>query len=142
MATESVGKPDLAGRPDIERLVNHFYGRVREDALLGPIFNDLAKVDWDHHLPKMYAFWQMALFREGNFHGNPLVAHAALLPLTPMDWPRFNRWLELFHGSIDDLFSGERAEHLKRISEDMAHVIHARINGVPDRRFSAGPRVG
>ncbi len=135
MATALLDLPDLAGRPDIERLVNHFYTRVQKDPLLGPIFNDIAKTDWEHHLPKMYAFWQMVLFREGGFHGNPLLVHAALVPKTPMDWPRFERWLELFHASIDQLFAGERAEHLKRVSEDMAHVIHSRINGVVDRRF-------
>jgi truncated hemoglobin YjbI len=32
----------------IECLVRTFYGRAREDALIGPIFN-LAVRDWEHH---------------------------------------------------------------------------------------------
>ncbi len=38
------------------RLVTAFYARVREDAELGPIFND-AVHDWSAHLTTLIAFW-------------------------------------------------------------------------------------
>ena len=37
---------DLTSRTDIERLVDAFYERVRADDCLGPIFNDIARVEW------------------------------------------------------------------------------------------------
>ena len=127
--------PDLAGRPDIETLVNAFYERVRGDALLGFIFDEVARTDWQAHLPKMYAFWETVMFRSGGYTGNPLAAHAKLVPLTAMGRPQFDRWLELFRATVDDHFSGENAEHIKSCAADMANVIYSRINQVPDPRF-------
>lgn len=128
-------RPDIEGRADIERLVNHFYGRVRQDAVIGFIFEEVAKVDWDSHLPKMYAFWETVLFGTGGFQGNPMAAHASLVPLTEMGRSQFQQWLSIFRQSVDNLFDGERAGHIKRCAEDMANVIYSRINGVPDPRF-------
>lgn len=126
---------DLTGRADIERLVNAFYDRVRQDDLLGFIFNDVAKTDWNTHLPKMYSFWETVMFRSGGYSGNPLAAHARLTPLTMMGRDQFDRWLTLFKATVDALFSGDNAQHIKRCAEDMANVIHGRINQVPDPRF-------
>lgn len=128
-------RADLADRFDIERLVNAFYEKVRADDLLGFIFDEVARTDWAAHLPKMYAFWERVLFGSGDYAGNPLAAHARLVPLTEMGRAQFDRWLALFHATVDELFAGERAGHIKRCAEDMAHVIYSRINQVPDPRF-------
>jgi hemoglobin len=128
-------KPDLLGRAEIETLVNTFYERVRSDEVLGFIFDKVAQTNWETHLPKMYAFWETVIFRSGGFTGNPIAAHAKLVPLTNMGRPQFDRWLTLFRSTVDDLFAGEHAEHIKNCAEDMANVIHARINHVPDARF-------
>lgn len=127
--------PDIEGRPGIERLVNAFYERVRADEALGPIFDEVARIDWAVHLPKMYDFWETVLFRAGSYRGNPLAAHARLVPLTDMGKDKFDRWLALFVATVDELFDGENAEHIKRCAEDMANVIFARIHGVADPRF-------
>ncbi len=115
--------------------MNAFYGKVRADALLGFIFDEVARTDWEAHLPKMYAFWERVLFGTGDYTGNPLAAHARLTPLTEMGRAQFDRWLCLFKATVDELFTGERAEHIKRCAEDMANVIYSRINQVPDPRF-------
>lgn len=128
-------RPDIAGRADIERLVDAFYQRVRGDDLLGFIFEHVAQTDWETHLPKMYAFWETVLFRSGGYAGNPLAAHARLVPQTEMGRVQFDRWLSLFRATVDDLFEGEKAEHIKNCADDMANVIHARINRIPDPRF-------
>ena len=136
MFTESpANKPDLAGRAEIETLVNAFYDRVRTDEILGHIFDQVARTNWEAHLPKMYAFWETVMFRSGGFVGNPLVAHAKLVPLTDMGRDKFDRWLAMFRTTVDDLFEGENAAHIKRCAEDMANVIHAKINSIPDPRF-------
>jgi len=128
-------KPDIEGRIEIEQLVNAFYERVRGDEVLAPIFNDIAGTDWVNHLPKMYSFWETVLFRTGNYRGNPLAAHARLVNLTDMGRDKFDRWLTLFTSTVDALFSGERADHIKSCATDMANVIYSRINQVPDLRF-------
>jgi hemoglobin len=128
-------RPDLTGRADIELLVNTFYERVRGDELVGFIFDDVAHVDWTAHLPKMYAFWETMIFRSASYVGNPLAAHARLVPLTAMGRPQFDRWLALFTATVDALFAGEKAEHIKSAASDMANVIHAKINGVEQDRY-------
>lgn len=128
-------KPDIQGRTEIETLVNTFYDRVRGDEVLGHIFDQVAQTNWSTHLPKMYAFWETVLFRTGGFTGNPIAAHARLVPLTDMGRDKFDHWLKLFRATVDDLFAGERAEHIKNCAADMANVIHSKINAVPDQRF-------
>lgn len=128
-------KPDITGRAEIETLVNTFYDRIRTDEVLGFIFNEVAQTNWTTHLPKMYAFWETVLFRTGGFTGNPIAAHAKLVPQTPMGRAQFDHWLQLFRSTVDDLFAGERAEHIKNCAADMANVIYSRINQVPDPRF-------
>jgi hemoglobin len=118
---------DIASRSDIIRLVDTFYGRVRSDDLLGPIFDGVAHVDWGAHLPKMYAFWESVLFGTAGFKGNPLAVHRELAVLTPLTSREFGRWIDLFHASVDELFSGPTAQAARlratRISLTMqAHI--------------------
>lgn len=127
--------PDLIDRAGIELLVNTFYDTVQDDEKLGFIFTEVAKINWDLHLPKMYDFWETVLFRSGGYKGNPIAAHAKLIPQTEMGRPQFDHWLSLFEKTVDRLFEGENAEHIKSCATDMANVIYSKINGVPDPRF-------
>lgn len=126
---------DLVGRAEIEELVNRFYDLVRTDEVLGFIFDKVAQTNWAAHLPKMYSFWETVLFRSGGYTGNPIAAHAKLVPLTTMGREQFDHWLSLFRKTVDELFAGPKAEHIKNCAADMANVIYARINHVPDPRF-------
>ena len=135
MPATQAPRPDLRDRADIVRLVDRFYERIREDETLGPIFDRVAQVDWATHLPKMYDFWDTVLFRAGTFRGDPLGAHAKLVPVADMGWPTFERWLTLFKATVAELFEGENAGIIVRSAEDMANVIYSKINGVPDPRF-------
>ena len=132
-ATET--KPDIAGRAEIEQLVNAFYQRVQTDEVLGFIFDRVARTNWETHLPKMYSFWETVLFGSGGYSGNLMGTHAKLVPQTEMGRAQFDRWLTVFRSTVDDLFTGERADHIKGCAEDMANVIYSRINSVPDPRF-------
>lgn len=126
---------DLSSRADIIRLVDAFYERIRRDEKLGPIFKDIAQVSWETHLPKMYDFWDAVLFRAGTFRGNPLAAHAKLVPVADMSKASFDYWLKLFTQTVNDLFEGANAALILRNAEDMANVIYSKINQVPDPRF-------
>lgn len=126
---------DITNREDIILLVDTFYDRIRRDDLLGTIFNDIARVNWDTHLPKMYDFWDTVIFGTGTFRGNPLAAHARLVPLTDMGKDKFDHWLALFQETVNSLFAGDKAEHIKNAAADMASVIYSKINNVPDPRF-------
>jgi len=124
-------KPDITSRGCLRELVNAFYGQVQKDATIGFIFNEIAAVDWDHHLPKMVDFWEAILFRRGNYQGNPLIMHAALARRTPIGKEQFTQWLALFCATVDDLFAGPNATHIKNCARDIADVLHRRINPPP-----------
>ena len=82
----------LCTEAEIAGLVHAFYARVRQDDLLGPIFN--AHVDdWDRHLAKLVDFWSAILLRTGRFNGSPMTKHAALPGVTA---ELFQHWLALF----------------------------------------------
>jgi hemoglobin len=126
--TMTLERFELADRGDVMRLVNVFYDRVQADELLGPIFNDIAHVDWAAHLPLMYDFWDSVLFSAGTFHGNPLVVHRALAAMTPLGSREFERWLTLFQDTIDDLFVGPMAEHARQAAAHIAATLQHRLS--------------
>ena len=61
----------------VDHFVEAFYGRVRADDLLGPIFAERI-ADWPAHLARMKAFWRSVLHNSGEFSGNPMVKHLAI----------------------------------------------------------------
>lgn len=120
---ETTLRGDIASRDEIIRLVDTFYDHVRADPLLGPIFDDVAQVDWSTHLPRMYDFWEAVLFGAATFKGDPLGVHQQLAMLTPLTRREFERWLVLFHGTVDALFEGAMAEEAKVRSTRIASVM-------------------
>lgn len=124
---------DIVGRTAIdeamiERLVRAFYARVRDDALLAPIF--AARIDdWEPHLRRMCAFWSSVALMTGRYHGQPMGKH---LPL-PIDALHFDRWLALFEATAREMCPAAAAEHFveraRRIAESLELAI-AGHNGV------------
>lgn len=112
---------------DIKLLVDTFYDKVKANSVIGHIFNDIAKVDWDHHLPKMYLFWAGLLLGERGFTGNPMQKHIELSKLTPMTEIQFSEWLILFKQTIDELFEGPKADEAKTRAENIAHLMLHKI---------------
>ena len=79
-------------------LVHRFYDRVRADAVLGPVFADRI-ADWTPHLVRMVDFWSSVALMTGRYHGAPMPAHAAL----PVTWAHFDRWLDLFRATAEEV---------------------------------------
>lgn len=116
-------KKEIENLEDIQLLVDTFYGKVRVDALLGGIFNGAIGDRWDEHLEKLHRFWQTVLLREHTYHGTPFRPHATL----PVEKAHFERWIFLFHETIDDFFTGETADFAKKQSELMAEMFMHKI---------------
>jgi hemoglobin len=114
---------DIETEADVRILVDEFYAAIREDALLNPIFTDVAQVDWQHHLPKMYAFWSGLIFGKPGYVGQPFAAHTRL----PVGREHFARWLELFHATVDRLFTGAGAKRAKDAAASIAHTFAMRM---------------
>lgn len=118
-------KTDIKNREDIEKLVNAFYDKVKADASISYFFNEVAKVKWEDHLPKMYDFFENILFSEGNYDGNPMLTHEEIHKKSPVSSSHFIRWNELFNKTVDELFAGKNADEIKQrainISAAMMH---------------------
>lgn len=123
-------KTDIKTRKDIELLVNAFYEKVRTNSVLAYIFDDVAKIDWETHLPKMYSFWASILLGEHSFSGNPMQKHIALSKLTEMTDKEFAEWLHLFIETVDELFLGEKANEAKLRAGNIARLMLHNIQAV------------
>jgi hemoglobin len=84
----------------IHTLVHTFYDRVREDAMLGPVFDGRLAGRWDAHLAKMCDFWSSVLLATGRFRGSPVEAHRAIPGIRP---EHFDRWIELFESTAHEV---------------------------------------
>lgn len=115
--------PDIVTEADVKRLVDAFYEKVNADNLLSPVFNEAAAVHWAHHLPVMYTFWSSILLGTASYHGRPFPKHLSL----PIGREHFDRWLQLFTGTVDALFEGDKAEEAKMRSYSIAQVFQYRL---------------
>lgn len=114
-------RTDIVTRQDIEKLVNRFYDKVREDSLLGPVF---AHLDWPKHLPVMYQFWSSMILGEQSYRGNPFQKHVDL----PIKAQHFSQWLALFTATVDEIFVGEKADEIKQRAQNIAALFQHRMN--------------
>jgi hemoglobin len=80
----------------IKKLVSHFYQKVQKDEVLGPIFNDVAKVDWDHHVSLICQFWNSIMLKTNEYHSNAYRKHVILGEKVRLEEAHFSRWLVLF----------------------------------------------
>jgi hemoglobin len=116
-------KHDIEGLEDIKLLVNNFYDKVKLDEVLSPIFNERIKDNWPQHLEKMYTFWETVLLNEHSYFGSPFPPHANL----PIEGMHFQRWLQLFGITIEELFAGEKAKEAQWRANKMAEMFQAKI---------------
>ena len=115
--------PDITSEADVKLLVDTFYAKVNHDALLDPVFNGFAHVDWPQHLPKMYAFWSGLLLGTARYQGRPFPKHVPL----PIDATHFQRWVVLFQATVNELFAGPVADEARLRGQAIAQVFEVRL---------------
>jgi hemoglobin len=105
----------------LKTLVDTFYGRVRQDPLIGPVFNR-AIDDWPEHLDKLQAFWSSVMLTSGRYKGRPLPAHVK--HGDSISTESFRRWLEIWKRTTDELLDPVSAaaiqEKAARIGESLS----------------------
>ena len=115
---------DIESEEDIKQLVDHFYTKIRKDELLAPVFSAIIKDNWDNHLHIMCNFWSTILLYSKKYTSDPMYKHMAM----PVEKKHFDRWLQLFEVSVDELFSGEKAEEAKKRANNIARVMQSMKN--------------
>lgn len=122
-------KKDIHTRSDIEKVVILFYDKVKKDKEIGFFFTQVVKINWEKHLPVMISFWEGVLFFTGNYDGDPLTAHRNVHQKYHTDVQHFQRWLALFVESVDELYTGAKAEAMKEHARKIAAVMLKNIDG-------------
>ena len=120
-------KKDIENRADIELLVNEFYKKVKADDLIGYIFTEVAKINWEKHLPHMYDFWENTLFYTGAYEGNPMELHKHLHRVMPLKTEHFAQWNKLFLSTVDELYKGKNAKLAKQRAISISTVMQIKI---------------
>jgi hemoglobin len=123
-------KKDISGKVEIRLLVDSFYEKVRKDDIIGFIFTNIARVNWEHHLPVMYDFWENVLFQTGGYTGNPMVTHIQLHHQFPLTRDHFVQWKKLFLDTIEEHFEGPNAELARQRALSIATVMEIKILGL------------
>ena len=116
-------KKDIATRADIEQLVVAFYEKVKQDATIGFIFNDVVKIDWPHHIPIIVDFWESILLDNPVYKKNAMEVHYDLNKKVPLKKEHFESWMMLFATTIDELFEGKTATSAKVRAQSIASVM-------------------
>lgn len=114
-------KRTLTSRKEIRWLVGTFYDKVRQDDLIGPIFNHQIK-DWETHLERLTDFWETNLTFVVKYKGNPVQKHIEVdqTSQTAITQVHFGRWLQLWFETINDNFRGDKAEAAKNRARNMS----------------------
>lgn len=133
---------DLETRADVERLVRAFYARALEDPVLGFLFNDIAQLDLEAHVPQITSFWATILLGEQSYAGGAFAPHAALHDKAPLRPGHFERWLHLWRTTVGELFVGPRADEAIAHAERVARAFYLRLADRPSASQSAAVRGG
>jgi len=118
----------------IRTLVRRFYGKARQDALLGPVFNTHV-TDWEHHFARIDDFWSHVLLGTKRYSGHPYPLHVQL----PIKLEHFPRWVALFEETANETLAPHLAEQVIAKAHMMAASFQAGIfpfkdaNGRPSR---------
>jgi len=119
---------DVTNRADIEEITARFYDQMLKDPVVGFIFTDIAQIDLQSHLPVIVNFWSDIVFKEKNYHGNPLSKHLQINAKLPLKSGHFTRWLYLFEKAVDEHHQGANANLMKQRAEMIAKSFSAAIS--------------
>ncbi len=113
-------KPDISSRKDIVPFLESFYTRAQADELIGEKF---AHINMATHIELIADFWETVLFGTRSYQGDPFAKHIpmALKPL------HFDRWVEIFTATVDDFFTGPKAEEMKMRGQTIAQVFQHKL---------------
>ncbi len=128
-------RKQIESREDIKLLIDEFYNKVRRDEVIGYIFNDIARVQWDHHLPIMYDFWETVLLDTGKYSRNAMEPHFRLNEKVKLLPAHFDRWKQLFFETLDEYFEGEKVKEAKLRVHSIAGIMQLKMEKL-NRPFS------
>ncbi len=109
----------------VTAVVERFYGRARQDEVIGPVFNRvIPEAEWPAHLKTIADFWSSMLLGTGRYQGRPMPKHIAIPELSDA---HFVRWLALFRETVEELCPPEVAALFIERAERIGYNFRLRI---------------
>ena len=132
MSSSELTQPirDLDSRSEIHDLVVRFYREIVFDELLGPVFADVAEVDWSIHIPKLIDFWCRVLLGEPGYDGYILHAHQEVHEIEAFQRSCSTVGIRCLSRASTRAGRGLIAEAAKAHAARMAGVLARRLLGV------------
>jgi hemoglobin len=118
---------DIETRKDIDNLLKRFYSKAFKDDVIGFYFTEITKLNLEKHLPVIGDFWETVLLDTNKYNGDPMTVHKHIHHLSPFNEAHFNRWVQLFNETVDELFAGDIAERAKQRAISIATVMKIKI---------------
>ena len=113
---------EISSTSDVELLVNSFYDKVVNDELLAPFFKHM---NFEKHLPKMIHFWSFVLLDEAGYTTDVTKMHMHM----KISQEHFDQWISLFHETVDEYFTGEKANLAKERAVLVGWTIASKLKG-------------
>lgn len=136
---KTVNMKEVESREDLFLLVSTFYQKVRQDAELGPFFNETI-TDWEAHLQHLTDFWETTLFGIRKFKGDPAHTHIEVDRKfnNRIGANEFGIWINHWVQTLDENFEGKNAEILKERARRMGtHLFVSIYQGRKDQASKA-----
>lgn len=111
---------EIENAQDVHELVSSFYKKVMSDDVIGPFFRG---IQLDEHLPKMEFFWRFVLLDELGYTTSVTEKHMHMR----LKKEHFDRWLLLFHQTLDELFTGEKVNLAKQRASLIGWTIQSKM---------------
>lgn len=111
-------RPESVTDQLLRNVILEFYARVRSDAELGPVFQEIIGQRWDAHMARIMRFWLTVTRLGSGYPGKDFMpAHMKHASISESQLPR---WLAIFKETCQDLCQPVEASYLIDISERMA----------------------
>lgn len=127
-------KADISSRNDIEKLIIHFYEKVKPDPVIGFIFTKAVPINWEHHIRVIVDFWETILLDNPVYKKNAMEIHYELNNKIPLQKIYFETWLSLFTASVDELFEGKTATLAKTRAQSIAAVMEYKMTDSKNKK--------
>jgi hemoglobin len=121
-------KNDIETREDLSRMLTAFYKKVFDDELIGRFFTEVVPLNLETHLPVITDFWEAIVFGHHTYRKNVMAVHQHIHHLSPIQKEHLDRWVQVFHQTVDEFFIGEKAELVKHRAASIATLMNMKLN--------------
>lgn len=121
---------DIETKADLSFLMEAFYSKMLKDELIGYIFNDVANLNLEEHLPSLSNFWENMLLKPNGYKKNVMDIHLKLNALEKLQPEHFECWLFLLSETVNENFKGEKAERMLNSANNIATMMQYKMGNI------------